>query len=85
MPGNPGAFRKFETKSRMMVMAHENQKRLVVLGVAAGLDDELAAWLRAQADELGAEPSVIAVAVLRDYMRASEALKAEQTAILKLH
>ena len=84
MPGNPGAFRKLETQARMIVVAQKN-KVLVVLGVAAGLDPELENWLKEQAAEIGAAPSVIAVAVLRDYMRASEAWKAEQTAIQKLN
>ena len=50
---------------------------LSVLGASAGLDDELVTWLEEQAQEVDAPVPIIAVAVLRDYMRACKALRSD--------
>ncbi len=55
-----------------------DRKIITVLGASAGIDDELTAWLIEQAAEIGEPIPVIAVAVIRDYMRASNALCEEQ-------
>jgi hypothetical protein len=52
-------------------------KIISVLGASAGLDDELVTWLEEQAQEVDAPVPIIAVAVLRDYMRACKALRSD--------
>lgn len=71
-------------ESRAM-SAPNDQRILTVLGSSAGIDDELTAWLVEQAAEIGSPIPVIAVAVIRDYMRASNALKAEQDCRRKMN
>ena len=73
-----------ENETRVM-SALAKQKILSVLGASAGLDDELTAWLIEQAAEIGEPIPIIAVAIIRDYMRASNALKAEQDCRRKLN
>ena len=53
-------------------------KTITVLGSSAGLDEELEAWLLEQSHAVSVPAGVIAVAVLRDYMRACKALRDDE-------
>lgn len=62
----------------MSIAPNQKQKTISVLGSHAGIDDELLAWLVEQSKEIDAPVPIIAVAVLRDYMRACKALKIKE-------
>ncbi len=62
----------------MNMRANPNAKTISVLGSHAGIDDELLAWLVDQSKEIDVPVPIIAVAVLRDYMRACKALKIDE-------
>ena len=64
--------------TEVKIAAMTTPKTITVLGSSAGLDDELEAWLIEQSRAVNAAPGLIAVAVLRDYMRACEALRDEE-------
>jgi hypothetical protein len=67
-------------------MSEPNPNRVLsVLGSSAGIDDELSTWLQEQSRDVGAPVPIIAVAVLRDYMRCANACKAERDSAKKLN
>ena len=72
-----GDTTRHTTAIMMTTKTDQYPKIISVLGASAGLDDELVTWLEEQAQEVDAPVPIIAVAVLRDYMRACKALRSD--------